>query len=145
VDGNDLLAVYAASKEAIERARAGGGPTLIECVTYRVAVHTTADDPRRYRSDAEVEGWRKKDPISRFQVYLRAKGLLTAEALDREEKAIAAEIQAAVERAEDEMKRMADPLLLFEHAYGEMPPYLKEQREDFIRFMSEAGKEQEDA
>jgi TPP-dependent pyruvate/acetoin dehydrogenase alpha subunit len=74
-----------------------------------------------------------------------AKGLLTEEAIKAEETAIAAEIQSAVERAEDEMKRLADPLLLFEHAYGEMPPYLKEQREDFIRFMSEAGKEEKHA
>jgi pyruvate dehydrogenase E1 component alpha subunit len=145
VDGNDILAVYVAAKEAVERARAGSGPTLIECVTYRMAVHTTADDPKRYRSDAEVEEWRQKDPITRFQAYLTAKGLLTPEAIQAEEKAIAAEIQSAVERAEDEMKRLGDPLLLFEHAYAEMPPYLKEQREDFIRFASEAGKEEKDA
>jgi pyruvate dehydrogenase E1 component alpha subunit len=145
VDGNDVLAACVAAQEAAERARAGGGPTLIECVTYRMAVHTTADDPKRYRTDAEVEEWRKKDPITRFQTYLMAKGLLTEEAIKAEETAIAAEIQSAVERAEDEMKRLADPLLLFEHAYGEMPPYLKEQREDFIRFMSEAGKEEKHA
>jgi pyruvate dehydrogenase E1 component alpha subunit len=145
VDGNDILAVYVAAQEAARRARAGGGPTLIECVTYRMAMHTTADDPKRYRPDAEVEEWRKKDPISRFQTYLTAKGLLTEEAIKAEETAIAAEIQSAVERAEDEMKRMTDPLLLFEHAYGEMPAHLKEQREDFIRFMSAAGKEEKDA
>jgi len=145
VDGNDILAVYVAARQAVEQARAGGGPSLIECVTYRMAMHTTADDPKRYRRDDEVEEWRQKDPITRFQTYLTAKGLLTQEAVKAEETAIAAEIQSAVERAEDEMKRLADPLLLFEHAYGEMPPYLKEQREDFIRFMSEAGKEEKDA
>jgi pyruvate dehydrogenase E1 component alpha subunit len=145
VDGNDILAVYVAAREAAQRARAGGGPTLIECVTYRMAMHTTADDPKRYRSDAEVEEWRKKDPITRFQTYLMAKGLLTQEAVKAEETAIAAEIQSAVERAENEMKRMTDPLPLFEHAYGEMPAYLKEQREDFIRFMAAAGKEEQDA
>jgi pyruvate dehydrogenase E1 component alpha subunit len=145
VDGNDILAVYVAAREAVGRARAGGGPTLIECVTYRMAMHTTADDPKRYRSEAEVEKWRKRDPITRFQSYLVAKGLVTEEALKAEESAVAAEIQSAVERAEDEMKRLGDPLLLFEHAYGEMPPYLKEQREDFIRFMAEVGKEKSDA
>ena len=72
VDGNDVLAVYAAASEAVERARSGGGPTLIECVTYRLAMHTTADDPKRYRTDAEVEEWRRKDPITRFQNYLMA-------------------------------------------------------------------------
>ena len=63
VDGNDILAVYLAAQEAVERARAGGGPTLIECVTYRMMMHTTADDPKRYRSDEEVEGWSHRDPL----------------------------------------------------------------------------------
>jgi pyruvate dehydrogenase E1 component alpha subunit len=141
VDGNDILAVYAAAKEAVDRARAGGGATLVECVTYRLAVHTTADDPKRYRSDAEVEAWRRRDPIPRFQSYLTAKGLLSEEVVKAEEAAIAAEIQAAVERAEEEMKNLGDPLLMFEHAYAEMPDYLKEQRADFIRWMAEARKE----
>ena len=73
VDGNDILAVYAAANEAVERARAGDGPTFIECVTYRLMMHTTADDPKRYRSDEEVEKWRKKDPLPRFQNYLKEK------------------------------------------------------------------------
>ena len=73
VDGNDILAVYAAADEAVARARAGGGPTLIECVTYRMAVHTTADDPKRYRSEEEVESWRRRDPLARFQGYLAAR------------------------------------------------------------------------
>jgi len=145
VDGNDILAVYAAAREAVDRARAGGGATLIECVTYRMAVHTTADDPKRYRSDAEVEAWRRKDPIPRFQGYLIAKGLLSEDAVKAEEEAIAAEIQAAVDRAEEEMKGLGDPLLMFEHAYAEMPDYLKEQRADFIRFMAEAQKEEKHA
>jgi pyruvate dehydrogenase E1 component alpha subunit len=145
VDGNDILAVYVAAKEAIERARAGEGATLIECVTYRMAVHTTADDPKRYRTEAEVEEWRRKDPITRFQAYLTAKGLLTEDAVKAEEAAITAEIQAAVERAEEEMKGLGDPLLMFEHAYAEMPAYLKEQREEFLRFMAEAPREEKHA
>jgi pyruvate dehydrogenase E1 component alpha subunit len=88
-----------------------------------------------------VEEWRQKDPITRFQNYLAARGLLTPEAVTAEEEAIAAEIQAAVERAEEEMKGLGDPLLMFEHAYAEMPAYLKEQRTDFIRFMAEAQEE----
>jgi pyruvate dehydrogenase E1 component alpha subunit len=142
VDGNDLLAVYVAAREAVERARAGGGATLIECITYRMAVHTTADDPKRYRTDAEVEEWRRKDPIPRFQGYLMAKGLLSPEAVKAEEEAIAAEIQAAVERAEEEVKTLGDPLLMFEHAYAEMPASLEEQRTDFIRFMAAAPQEE---
>ena len=141
VDGNDILAVYTAAQGAVARARTGKGATLIECVTYRMAVHTTADDPKRYRTDAEVEEWRRRDPIPRFQSYLVAKGLLSPEAVKAEEEAIAAEIQAAVDRAEEQMKRLGDPLLMFEHAYAEMPDYLKEQRADFLRFMAAAPKE----
>lgn len=145
VDGNDLLAVYAAAREAVERARAGGGATLIECVTYRMAVHTTADDPKRYRTDAEVEEWRRRDPIARFQGYLAAKGLLNADGVKAEEEAVADEIQAAVARAEEEMQALGDPLLMFEHAYAELPPYLNEQREDFLRWVSAAQKEEKHA
>jgi pyruvate dehydrogenase E1 component alpha subunit len=145
VDGNDILAVYAAAREAVDRARAGGGATLIECVTYRMSVHTTADDPKRYRSDAEVEAWRKKDPITRFQRYLFTKGLLSEDAVTAEEAAIAAEIQTAVDRAEEQMRGLGDPLLMFEHAYAELPDYLKEQRADFIRAMAAAKQESDHA
>src|ERR671919_522318 len=91
VDGNDLLAVYAATQEAIARARGGDGPTLIECVTYRLGVHTTADDPTKYRSAEEVEAWERKDPLTRFSAYLQKKNLLE-EGL---EAAVDAEIAAA--------------------------------------------------
>ncbi len=76
VDGNDILAVYAATAEAVDRARNGGGPTFIECVTYRIMMHTTADDPKKYRSEEEVELWKKKDPLLRYQNYLRKKNIL---------------------------------------------------------------------
>ncbi len=72
VDGNDVLAVYAALKKAVDSARAGDGPTFVECVTYRMGPHSSSDDPTRYRSDEEVEMWRKRDPIERFERYLRA-------------------------------------------------------------------------
>src|SRR4030043_56685 len=128
VDGNDILAVYSAAKEAIDRARSGGGPSLIECITYRMMMHTTADDPKRYRKDEEVEEWRKRDPIMRFQKYLKDKGLLSDQKIGELEAQIKAEIQQAVEHAEDLMKKYNDPLHMFEHAYAEMPPHLKEQR-----------------
>lgn len=133
VDGNDVLAVYAAAQEAIERARSGNGPTLIECVTYRVAVHTTADDPRRYRSDEEVAEWKDKDPLPRFKKYLIQKKLLVDSEFEKIESGVMAEIQTAVDRAEEQMKSMGDPLAMFEHAYAEMPPYLQEQKEAFVR------------
>ena len=128
VDGNDILAVYAAAREAVERARSGGGPTLIECVTYRMMMHTTADDPKRYRTEEEVEGWRKRDPIIRFQKYLTDKGLLSTDGIEALEAEIKEEIQGAVDRAEKVMKEGADPLEMFDHAYAEMPPHLKAQR-----------------
>ncbi len=79
VDGNDLMAVYSATKEAVERARSGDGPTLIECYTYRLDDHTTADDASRYRKKEDVEEWRKKEPMIRFRLFLEKKGLWTKE------------------------------------------------------------------
>ena len=130
VDGNDLLAAYAAAKEAVDRARSGGGPTLIECVTYRLTMHTTADDPRRYRSDEEVEKWKKREPIPRFQKYLMDKGLLDPDAIETFESEIGKEIQEAVDRAEEVMKSEPDPLDMFDHAYAEMPPHIAAQKEE---------------
>jgi len=129
VDGNDLLAVYAAAGEAVDRARSGGGPTLIECVTYRVAMHTTADDPKRYRSAEEVEAWQERDPLPRFQRYLVKKGVLTEDMLESVQTRIKTEIQTAVERAEEQMRSLGDPLQMFDHLYDELPPYLRVQKD----------------
>jgi pyruvate dehydrogenase E1 component alpha subunit len=122
VDGNDVLAVVAASREAVARARAGGGPTLVECVTYRLGPHTTADDPLRYRSAEELAAWERKDPLTRFSAYLRTRGLIE-EGL---EQAIASEIEAAVARFE--AAAPPDPLRIFDHAYGQLPPDVQRQR-----------------
>ena len=141
VDGNDILAVYAAAQEAVQRARTGGGPTLIECVTYRLAMHTTADDPTRYRSDEEVEKWSQRDPLPRFQKYLLDKGLLSEEKRLEVESAIMEEIQTAIDSAEKQMEALGDPIDMFEHAYAEMPPHLKEQKADLARELSGGGEE----
>jgi pyruvate dehydrogenase E1 component alpha subunit len=141
VDGNDILAVYAAAQEAVERARSGGGPTLIECVTYRLMMHTTADDPKRYRSDAEVEQWRKRDPLIRFEKYLLDKGLLSEEKRNQIESEVLDEIQAAVDRAEKQMEALGDPMDMFDHAYADMPPHLKEQKADLASELSKIDKE----
>jgi len=122
VDGNDVLAVYAASREAVDRARAGEGPTLIECVTYRLGMHTTADDPTKYRSEEEVTFWEQKDPLTRFRVYLEKKKLLDASV----EEQVDEEIARAVERFE--AMPPADPLSMFDHAYAELPPGVGAQR-----------------
>jgi len=141
VDGNDVLAVYAAASEAVERARAGEGPTLIECVTYRLMMHTTADDPKRYRSDEEVAAWEKRDPLPRFQGYLRAKGLLSGGSLDRLEQEIERQIQDAVEHAERMMEGLGDPLDMFEHVYADLPGTLAEQKDLLARELAAAQKE----
>src|SRR5438477_526866 len=77
VDGNDILAVYKATKSAVDKARSGGGPTLIEAITYRMGGHSTSDDPTIYRSAEEVELWKKRDPIVRFTKYLIKKGIIS--------------------------------------------------------------------
>src|SRR5215470_12484696 len=124
VDGNDVLAVYAAAREAVDRARAGDGPTLIECVTYRLGVHTTADDPTKYRSDAEVAMWEQKDPLTRFKAYLEKRNLLE-EGLEQR---VDDEIAEAVRRFE--ATPAPDPLTMFDHVYAELPPHLVAQREE---------------
>ena len=124
VDGNDVLAVYAATREAVDRARAGDGPTLIECVTYRLAMHTTADDPTKYRSDEEVREWERKDPLTRFGAYLKTKSIAT----DGIEREIDEEIAEAIRRFE--AMPPPDPLQMFEHVFAELPPGLAEQREE---------------
>jgi pyruvate dehydrogenase E1 component alpha subunit len=134
VDGNDVLATYVAAKEAIDRARSGGGPTMIENVTYRLEVHSTSDDPKRYRTDEEVQEWEKRDPLPRFQKYLMDKGALTDKKVQALEEEIQNEIKAAVERTEEQMKELSrEPMSMFEHMYAERPPYLEAQKEELAR------------
>jgi pyruvate dehydrogenase E1 component alpha subunit len=128
VDGNDVLAVYLAAQEAVVRARRGDGPTLIECVTYRLGLHTTADDPKRYRSEEDVARWKQKDPIVRFQDYLLKRGLIQPQDIEALDAALTEEIQAAVTQAEERMKHFSDPLAMFDHTYAEPPAHLQVQR-----------------
>ncbi len=128
VDGNDVLAVYAAVREAADRARTGGGPTLIEAFTYRLADHTTSDDATKYRDGGDVAAWEKKDPIGRFQVHLKARGLWD-EAFENGVRESAA---ATVEQAVTEAEAMPPASLedLFVHTYATMPPGLREQLDE---------------
>src|SRR5256885_9962951 len=139
VDGTDVLAVYAAAREAVDRARAGGGPTLIECVTYRLGVHTTADDPTKYRAEEEVKMWEQKDPLTRFTAYMRQKSLLE----DGLEQQVDEEIALAVQRFE--ATPPPDPLTMFDHLYAELPPHLVAQREELARRLREGGAPEPDA
>lgn len=128
VDGNDVAAVYQAVGAAADRARAGGGPTLVEALTYRVDAHTNADDATRYRDAEEVEAWLRRDPVVRMEKHLRARGLL--------DEATAEEFRAGAERAAGELRaRLStdprpnpDPLSLFDDVYARPTSQLLEQR-----------------
>jgi pyruvate dehydrogenase E1 component alpha subunit len=125
-DGNDVLASYAVAKQAVERARAGDGPSLIEAVTYRMEAHTTADDPTRYRTAEELAEWNARDPIARFETFLTKEGLLDdafRAQIDDEAKAYAARMREEIYDAPH-----GDPLELFEHVYVEPPASYDEQR-----------------
>lgn len=133
VDGNDILAVWAATKEAVERARTEHCPTLIECVTYRMEVHTTADDPTRYREEDEVAPWRKRDPIDRYETYLKKKGLLDDKAIKDLNDAYQEQLLKAWDDTEKRIQELdnADPLSIFDDLYEESPPHLEEQKAYF--------------
>jgi pyruvate dehydrogenase E1 component alpha subunit len=130
VDGNDVLATYEATREAVERAREGGGPTLIEGVTYRMGVHTTADDPKRYRPDEEVETWKKRDPLIRFRKYLEDAGHLDDGAHEALEEEVRAEIEAGVEALERDTDYKPDAA--FDHVYGTTHDVIEDQRREFL-------------
>jgi len=127
-DGNDILAMVVAAREAVDRARNGGGPTLIEAITYRLGVHTTADDPTKYRSSEEVETWKPRDPLLRFGKYVLDKGVLDEKGRVALEEEITAEIAAAVEHAEAFEPKVAEP---FYHCFAQMPNHLQAQLAEF--------------
>ena len=130
VDGNDVFAVYRAAHEALGRAREGKGPTFIECLTYRLGDHTTADDASRYRSREEVEGWRKKDPLERLRRYMEKVGLWSK----TYDETVRAEAKEEVEGAVHEVENFPppDPLDIFRFTYQELPTDLREQMETFL-------------
>jgi pyruvate dehydrogenase E1 component alpha subunit len=127
VDGNDLFSVMVAAKEAVEKARSGGGPTLIEGVTFRFGPHTTADDPTKYRTDNEIEPWKPLDPLVRLRLYLKGKGLWSDQIEQETAELAQAEIDQAVKEAEAVPVPEVDDL--FKYVFAEMTPPLKEQLE----------------
>lgn len=137
VDGNDIFAMYSATKEAIDRARNGGGPTLIEAYTYRLGSHTTSDDPTLYRENEEVEQWKKKDPILRFKKYLLSKNLITEEWDDN----LKEELEKIVTTTFEEIENKSDTEIddIFKYHYEKMPPQLEEQLKEYKEFL-EGGK-----
>jgi pyruvate dehydrogenase E1 component alpha subunit len=127
VDGNDVLACYAVMSEAAARARSGGGPTLIEAITYRMGPHTTSDDPTRYRPDDELEYWRARDPVMRYRAYLDSAGVWT----ERLEERVAA--KSARLRSELRQSVIEDPdvdvATVFDAVYHGITPELARQRD----------------
>jgi len=121
VDGGDVLAVYEATRDAVERARAGGGPTFIEAVTYRAAPHATADDPSIYVDAERVEEERANECVGRYERYLRRLGVLTDEQVEQIKQEALELMRAGIVAAEAEPP--ADLSLVFDHAYAEPPPW----------------------
>jgi pyruvate dehydrogenase E1 component alpha subunit len=130
VDGNDIFAVYSVTREALDRARNGGGPTLIEAVTYRLGDHTTADDASRYREDKEVTEWEGRDPILRLRRFLEARGLWDEE--QEQEQQAAAQAWVDEQVAALEAMPPQDPSDIFSHMYADLPPHLAEQMAEVI-------------
>lgn len=141
VDGNDVLAVHEATQTALERARDGRGPTLVEALTYRLSMHTTADDPTRYRTEEELEEWREKEPLKRFRNYLENKGIWTEEWQEELDAEAKKKVDEAVETAENMGEHSVEEM--FEHMFEEMPKDLKEQMEYLKRSLEEKEIEEE--
>ncbi|MFJ2161578.1 pyruvate dehydrogenase (acetyl-transferring) E1 component subunit alpha [Streptomyces sp. NPDC087856] len=127
VDGNDAAAVHEVLADAVRHAREGGGPTLVEAITYRMEAHTNADDATRYRGDTEVEAWRAHDPIALLEHELTERGLIDEDGIKAARDA--AEAMAAELRAHMNQDPVLDPMDLFADVYAELTPQLREQRE----------------
>jgi 2-oxoisovalerate dehydrogenase E1 component alpha subunit len=137
VDGNDLLACYEVTKAALENARAGGGPTMIEAYTYRMGAHTTSDDPTRYRVDAEVEVWKHRDPIERIKALLVREYQVKPAAFE----AVGEEADAFALKLRDDVLAMGrpDPLSMFDNAYAEPHPLIDEGRREMAELLASGG------
>lgn len=125
IDGNDVLASYAVTKRNLDEARGGTGPRLIEALTYRMGAHTSSDDPTKYRSDAEVAGWAQRDPISRYETWLRSLG--ATDNFFENVKAEADDFAADIRRRTLELPT-PEPALMFDHVYSEPHPVIEEQK-----------------
>jgi len=130
VDGNDLLAVYEVTKEAVDRARRGDGPTLIEAVTYRMSFHNTTDNPSRYQDPKDLDEARQRDPIDRVEAYLRERGLWSEETEREFKEAAAKEIDDAV--ADAQKAPPPQPSQIFDNVYSDLSPRLARQRDEML-------------
>jgi pyruvate dehydrogenase E1 component alpha subunit len=132
VDGNDVIASYAVTRWALEKARSGGGPVLIEAFTYRMGAHTTSDDPTKYRTRADEAYWAERDPIARLETYLRGLGELGDDAVE----AARAEIKELGRRTRETVKSWERPpaSTMFDHVYAEPHATVEAERAWFARF-----------
>ncbi|HEU4808943.1 MAG TPA: thiamine pyrophosphate-dependent enzyme [Homoserinimonas sp.] len=137
VDGNDAAAVYAVVSAAMQRARSGGGPSIVECLTYRIEAHTNSDDPTRYRGKEEVDAWKGRDPIERLEKYLLSEEILCQE--DRDSIAAEGEELAAATRDAMNEEAVVDPMELFANVYGAPRSSLAEQRALLEQELAESG------
>ncbi|WP_156727667.1 pyruvate dehydrogenase (acetyl-transferring) E1 component subunit alpha [Streptomyces apocyni] len=139
VDGNDVLACLAVTKDALERARRGEGPTLVEAFTYRMGAHTTSDDPTKYRADEEREAWEAKDPILRLRTYLEAEGAAD-EAFFTD---LDAESEALGKRVREAVRSMPDPdlMAIFENVYADGSALVDEERAQFAAYQASFAEE----
>ncbi|MCA9597627.1 MAG: pyruvate dehydrogenase (acetyl-transferring) E1 component subunit alpha [Myxococcales bacterium] len=130
VDGNDVFAVISATRKAVERAAQGGGPTLIEALTYRMGGHSTSDDPTRYRDKKVLEPWATRDPLERLRQYLETQRRWSQE----QEESLRQQIDARVKEAVSAAESTAAPTLetMFEDVYATLPWHLKEQRDELV-------------
>jgi len=133
VDGNDVLATYAVTQAALERARTGSGPTFVEAYTYRMGAHTTTDDPTRYRLSEDVEHWKLKDPIARVKVYLTRNGLVDQDFFDE----IEAEADQLGVHLREGCKAMPEPHILdvFDNVYSEQTDELVKQKAEYAAYL----------
>ena len=133
VDGNDVLATYAVTQAALQRARDGQGPTFVEAYTYRMGAHTTTDDPTRYRLSGDVESWKLKDPIARVEAYLKRNGLADADFFEQ----VGADANDLGARLRDGVKALPDPkpLDIFDVVYAEETDELRQQRDEFAAYL----------
>jgi TPP-dependent pyruvate/acetoin dehydrogenase alpha subunit len=137
VDGNDVLACYAAMTELVARARRGDGPALLAVKTYRIFGHSSSDDPSKYRDEAEVESWEAQDPLDRYRAFLEQRGLLAEGEAERIETELLAEIDDTIHEQE-----AVEPMRwrsLVEDIYEEIPPHLKRQYNEFARVVERYG------
>ncbi len=143
VDGNDVLAVLAVTRRAVRHAREGAGPFFIEALTYRMGPHTTSDDPTRYRTPADLEEWKARDPIDRLRRLLEREGHADEDFFD--------EVRSAADEAAMRLRRgtleMPDPEpdALFDHVYATEHPLVEQERADYAEYLASFGPAEEEA